>query len=669
MKSRFFIVIIFVLMSAVPGLGQRGVFDPNTFGGQDFYADQDSLSRTNEKVKSVPSIIKTWQLLDYGSLIRPTEIDTTSDFYQLYDPIFKRSISNTFTGKYGGAYQSNDFSQRTANSDFYFYRSFDAYAVFPGAIKYYNTTTPYTLLDYTQSENKNVRAETRFDVFFSANVNPKFNFNAFFNSSRSMGHYQKQEGKFNTFGLNMSYISDRFNSHFNLLFNKYQTEENGGLQADDQDLNEYEETVNYLVNLENAYSKIQSNIVRFTNEYKVGKKEEIETEDGDFYDSFRPITGFIHQIEISGNKRYYTDSGTGAFYENHYFNTQSTGDTVGYSRISNTFQIKFYEAPERKFTFTQRAFVGYDILSYSMPDYEIGAPQQNMPISYINRNDHNLFVGGGISRIDGDFWKWSGQAKIYLTGIRAGQTEINAYIDKPLRIWKDTTTLRIDGELNNIVPDYFQQHYNSNHFSWDNGFEATQEMIMKGKIHSQKLNLTLGANYSLFRNYIYNDSLAIPRQGGSEMLVFSAYANKDISTKHWLLRAQILWQKSTQENYLHLPDFAGYLSLNYRLVISKVLHTKIGFDVRYNTKFYADAFDPATGRFYWQDEKKIGNYPFLDAHINLKLKRTRAFFLVKNIGAGWIPGEYWTAPDYPLYRRVRGMGVVFRLGIAWSFYD
>lgn len=93
------------------------------------------------------------------------------------------------------------------------------------------------------------------------------------------------------------------------------------------------------------------------------------------------------------------------------------------------------------------------------------------------------------------------------------------------------------------------------------------------------------------------------------------------------------------------------------------MHTILGFDVRYNTKFYADAYEPATGRFHWQDKQKIGNYPFIDLHANLKLKRTRAFFQLKNAGSGIIPGDFWTAPDYPLYRRT------FRLGIAWSFYD
>ena len=147
------------------------------------------------------------------------------------------------------------------------------------------------------------------------------------------------------------------------------------------------------------------------------------------------------------------------------------------------------------------------------------------------------------------------------------------------------------------------------------------------------------------------------------MLVLAAYANKDFESRHWLLRTQVRWQKSSVEDYVHLPDLTGYLSVNYKTIISKVMHAVMGFDVRYHTEFYADAFDPATGRFYWQNQQKIGNFPIVNLHANLKLKRTRAFFQWMNAAAGLLDGNFWSAPDYPMYRRT------FRLGIAWSFYD
>lgn len=645
-------------MGILSGLAQYDDVSPKNFGSFKDTEENERDSLQQERInkrKKIPSIIRTWKLTGFGARMEETELDTSLNFYQVYDPVFQRSISNTFTGNLGGAYLSNDYFSRDPNSDFYFFRSYDVYARSPESIRYFNTTTPYTLLDYSQSENKNVRNETRFNVYHSQNANSKFNFAFIYDQARSTGQYQLQETKFHTIGFTTSYISDRFNSHLNILFNRHESQENGGLQPG-QDLNEYKETETYLVNLADAYSEIQNNTVSFTNEYKLGKTEEAETEKGEVYEIFRPITGLIHQFEYSGNKRFYTDNDANLeFYPAVYRDSTATHDTVSYNRLTNIFQLKFYEAPGRKFTFSKRAYVGSDAISIELPGKESDVLKQE--------NQHNLFVGGGISRTEGEFWKWNAEGKIYLTGFRSGQTELSAYIYKPLKIGNDTTSLYVDCKLNTIVPDYFIQDFRSNHYEWVNRFDNTNEMIIRSKIHSQEYDFTIGLNYALISNYIYNDSLALPRQGSREMLVLAAYANKDFISRHWLIRAQLLWQSSSQKDYLHLPAFTGYLSLSYKTIISKVMYANIGFDVRYNTEFFADAYEPATGRYYWQDKQKIGNYPFIDLHANLKLKRTRAFFQLKNAGSGLLSGDFWSAPDYPLYRRT------FRLGIAWSFYD
>jgi hypothetical protein len=167
----------------------------------------------------------------------------------------------------------------------------------------------------------------------------------------------------------------------------------------------------------------------------------------------------------------------------------------------------------------------------------------------------------------------------------------------------------------------------------------------------------------LIGNYIYNDKNVLPAQAGSELLVLSAYLNKDFESDHWVVRMQGLIQKANNENMVHLPTFAGFASINYRTIVSKVLYFQLGADVRYNSAFYADAYDPGTSRFYLQNSQKIGNYPYVDLHANLKLKRTRIFFNLLNAGSGLVGNNYFVAPDYPYYRRT------FRLGLAWSFYD
>lgn len=660
MSGKYIYIVLAALLIVIQAQAQfkpEGLPSGGSIGGN---TEQDSgteisqdknLEKENKKNKpKIPSVIKVWELKDQGAKIKPSELDTALIFFHIYHPFELLSISNIFTGNNGGAYESNDFFKRTYNSDFSLTRSFDAYWLTPSQIKYFNTTTPYSLLDYTQSGS--AKNETRFNVTHSQNVNNKFNFGLIYNQTRSQGQYPKQENKFHNIGIMTSYNSNQFISHSNIIFNRLQGQENGGIVAG-QLLNIVPETGDFIVRMDDAVNKLQNNNFYTSNEYRLGKT--VEADSAEFVvEAFIPRVGFIHELEYSGNKRKFTkDNARSVFFENTYLDTLRTNDSVKYSRITNIFQIKSYEAPDRKYTFGKRAYIGNDQLWYRFSTLD----------KYYPEKQSNTFVGGGIFRNEGKFWQWEADGRIYITGYRAGQTELNGYINKPLRIGMDTTSLRIEGSVKTLVPDYFDQYFYSNHFEWTNNFNNINEVRLGATIHSQQYKTTVGANYALIGNYIYNDEQALPAQASSELMVLSAYLNKDFDAKHWFIRTQLLVQKASNERTIHLPSVAGFISMNYRTIWSKVMYTQLGIDTRYNTSFYADAYQPGTARYYLQSTQKIGNYPYIDLHVNLKLKRTRFYFKIMNAASGLVGDNYYAAPDYPFYRRT------YRIGVAWSFYD
>ena len=654
-KYIYIIIAAVLLVSQVDAQVRQGVSNMNRQNNSGVNSGSDSetsskRNKTPEKPK-VPSHIKTWEIHDQGSLIERKDLDTTLTFYHVYQPIYQKSISNTFTGNNGGAYISNDFFNRTYSSDFYFTRSFDAYWLTPSQIRYFNTTTPYSLLDYSQSENRLKKNETRFNVLLTQNVNKKFNFGFIYNQTKSQGQYLNQLNKFHNLGLISSYTSNNFLSHSNIIFNRLQGQENGGLEAN-QTITDSEPTENYSVKMDDALNKLQNNNIYTVNEYRLGKTIEADSA-ANIKESFIPRVGFMHEFELSNNKRGFTKTDPKDFFKNRYDNDTLTHDSTRYTRVTNIFQIKFYEAPDRKYTFGKRAYIGNDQLWYNF----------SSSTGYYPTKQSNTFIGGGIFRNQGKFWQWEANGRIYLTGYRSGQTELSGFINKPLKIGRDTTSLRIEGSLKTLVPDYYERYFYSNHFQWRNSFDNINEMIIRSSIRSQEYKTTIGANYALIGNYIYNGKDTLPAQASSELLVFSAYLNKDFESDHWLVRMQGLIQKANNDNLVRLPAFAGFMSINYRTIISKVMHFQLGVDTRYNSAFYADAYEPGTARFYQQNSQKIGNYPYIDLHANLKLKRTRVFFNLLNAGSGLVGNNYFMAPEYPYYRRT------FRLGIAWSFYD
>ncbi len=662
MRMKYIYIILFIILfghsawaqSGVPSFNQSGIdnYDP------DMYEEEDEEKEEEEEhnpADTIPSFISAWTIGQDGSLFKPSQLDTSLVYFHLYEPVFAQNISPETTGNVGSYYQYADFFKRKYDNDFYFSRNVEAYLRLPSNIQYLNTTTPYSVLTYGQNGNKNSRAETLFNIDHSQNINPNLNFRFQYNTDNSTGHYQSQATRMNSMALSTTYRGDRFNSHVAFMTNRHRAEENGGLQPDQGNLNIYDETETFLVNMTNANSEVNNKTFSTVNEYKLGKVESVDDGTGYLVERFRPITGFIYKLEYSSNFRSFNETAPNYdFFDYTYYDSIATADTIRYNRLTNIFQLKFYENPDKKYTFSKRLFVGNDIVTAKMYDATLEAEGQDRM--------YNSYVGGGIAREEGDFWTWDVSGKLYFTGFKAGQTELNGFIQKPVHIKSDTTTLSIEAELNSLAPDYFQDNYMSNHYKWQNRFNNTNEMIVRGKINSQRAQMSLGFNYALIDNYIYNNTSSTPEQLSGELLVLSAYLNKDFDSKHWFIRSQLQWQSSNRDA-LRLPTFTGLLTIDWKFTVAKVLFNRIGFDVRYNTAYYADAYNPATGQFYLQDEQQIGNYPITNLHYDFKLKRARFFFQLMNVTSGLLDGNYWSAPDYPLYRRS------FRFGLAWSFYD
>jgi hypothetical protein len=130
----------------------------------------------------------------------------------------------------------------------------------------------------------------------------------------------------------------------------------------------------------------------------------------------------------------------------------------------------------------------------------------------------------------------------------------------------------------------------------------------------------------------------------------------------------LVYQKTDNEIILGLPKIAFYNStylkhmFNFRATGGKLL-TMIGFDLFYNTKYYANAYMPSLTSFYRQTEKKLGNYPYFDAFLNVKLKRLRVYIKFEHLNSGWIDKNYFSVLHYP--RNERNL----KFGLSWTFYD
>lgn len=629
------------------------------------------------KKEEIPPGVRMWYLTGEGAFQDSTKLDTLQDYFHIYHPVYKDIITATFLGNYGNPAIDNNYFGRDYNSSYFFMQSREAYLYSPSELEYYNTRTPYTRFDFSQSENKSKNNETRFDVIHSQNISPYWNFAFRTNMEKSQGQYVSQDSKNKMVALYTSYNKDNWNVYGGFLYSSVQNEENGGLVADSL-LNEDRDPEYWAVNLTESESKLSNTSYFMNAEYRLGKR--IEYEDGDH--DFIPTAGLIYSFQYDRNKhQFYEDEEDNSFWDNTYYGDEYKMDSIRFNRVRNIVQLKQYEHPDKKYTFGKRAYVGHEYNNGSMAEEYVENPvQMDYPIetfgldlngwepdSIVLRSDikySNFFVGGGIFRETGKFWNWNFDGKFYFAGRNAGQVELHGDISKPFTFLNDTTSsITFTGAIENMVPDYFQDNFNSNHFQWSNNLDMEQRMTVGANFNMKDRRLEIGANYAIVNNLLYNDTLGIPNQTKNEISVLSAYLDKDFVLKNFHFRTRILWQKASNEEYLHLPEWSAFVSTFYQFTVSKVLLTQIGADARYNTKYYADAYAPSTGLFHLQNETQYGNYPYIDVYASVRLKRTRVFFKWVNVSTNFIDGVFMTAPHYPMNRST------FRLGVSWAFYD
>ena len=648
------IVLLFALLIPYNSISQ--IFE-------EFEVDKEESEEEVKKPSNIEPGIRLWQINDFGAFQDSMKLDTLLDNYQIYNPALKNSITSSFVGNYGTPALNNDFFDRNSNVDFLFFQSREVYLLTPAIVQYHNTKTPFTRLDFGQSGNKSVKNETRFNFLHTQNVNPYLNFTLQINMAKSAGQYNAQESKNNFITLYSSYNRDNLNVYAGFITNTVKNNENGGITKDSL-LLEVPKSELINTNLEASTTNLKGTYYYVNGEYRFGKIIETEKDSG----LFRPIFGIFVGSQYERHQQKFSDEeeAKNTFFENTYYDDAYITDSIRFNKLDNVIQLKQYENAERKTSFGKRAFLGIDFINTTTPgrDSARTAGVDTNRYESIVKNYSNLYVGGGIFREKGKFWTWNFDGKIFLIGQKAGQTELSGTISKPFKILKDSlASLVIGGFINNKAADYFQEEFYSNHFRWNNNFNMEQRMDVNGSIISPRFKLKLSGNYAIINNFIYNNYEGIPSQTDKELLVLSAFADKDFNYRNLHFRVRALWQKASNEEFIHLPDFSGFVSAYYKFVISKVMFTQIGFDTRYNTMYYADAYAPSTGLFYLQNEKKYGNYPYIDVYANLRLKRTIVFFKMVNVGTGFLDGEYMTTAHYPMPRSS------FRFGLSWLFYD
>ncbi|HBG86504.1 MAG TPA: hypothetical protein DDW62_03045 [Marinilabiliaceae bacterium] len=622
----------------------------------------------------IKHIIKNWHLADQGTRADSVPVDTLSAGFQIFNPAYRAAIANVQLGNIGAAWMPAMVSEMSLSRPFVFVENLRHVFTPPEEWLYFNTTTPYTNLYYQYSGPK-ARSEEVLSVLFTQNINRKWNFGFNYDLTSSIGKYNAQKVDNRHFRFFSSYSGEKYEVHGGYVYNKAAHLENGGIVDEDHVLNpdsyDWGKSNNIPVRFYSASNRVDNHRLYLNQALKIGTVAVGRRED---QTTKMPLGTAIHSLHINRNRRVHqidnlakliNESEGDFFYKNIYADSTATRDSVYYTSVSNTIQLKFNEEANALLRFGLRAYITNEIESYKFPVEPLEYGNFSTPPKYRLGDDNSstTLIGGQIFKNLGQNFRWNAGMRFFFQGYRSGDSELTGAAESRFRVMKDSAAVFANGGLYLTSPSFFETRYYSNHFKWSENFDKVQTMRLGGgvKIPTRRLELTTEARF--INDYVFWNNEALPEQTSAFLTLIEFKLFKHFTLANLHSKNTILYQISSHQTIVPLPEWSIYSSNYFENKLFKVLFFQLGFDLRYNSSWYAPAYMPATGRFYVQNQRKVGDYPFVDVFLNMQLKRARIFIKYDHVNMGTPSNQYFHTVSYPASPRA------LRFGVSWNFYD
>lgn len=596
--------------------------------------------------------VKTWHVTDRFAVADTVPVDTLHLNYQNSNPIDRFSIANSYNGNLGSPIQPKLYFDRPANTDFIFSNAYFPYVMDVKHATFYNTKTPYSNIDYNTG-GTTYREEDHIKFLFTANTHKNFNFGTTLDYIYAPGEYNNQGSQRFAGSLFGNYQGKHYSATGLIATNNLSNYENGGIENTKDITSPIGVATAVIPTNFIGYSNYKLNQLFYNQQYSVGIERPVRINEDSVRMDYVPVTRFLHTLKFDDARKRYYEPGLVAkpFYANSYY--KQTNDTSALQTLTNTVSVSMEEEFNKWMNFGLTAFIENEIQNYTF----------NKDSLVNNMFQSSTKVGGILSKQRGQLFKYNILGELSFLGYKAGDFRLEGNVGGFLKLWSDSVSLVANGFVRSDKPSYFLEHYDSNHFRWNNNFANIYRTHIGGTFSIPTRLFSLNVSVENITQYVYFDSIAKPVQFSGNVQVLAVNLKQDFHFGKFALENNIVYQLSSQPGVLPLPYLTLYHNLYFHDVWFHVLSMQLGVNVRYHSAYYAPSYMPATGQFYTQATTKIGNYPVVNAYINFHLKRTRFFLEYYHINQKFTNDAYFSMPNYPIDP------AIIKWGISWNFYN
>ncbi len=627
----------------------------------------DSLKRRDA---NEDSITVRYRFLDST---RNYRLDSTIDDFTRR---FVLSATDVFLGNTGTAARSILFTPNLKPGWDPGFHSFDIYKWTLEKVKFYNTTRPYSELNYMLAS----RSEQTIELLHTQNIKPNWNFLFQYRLINSPGFFKNQKTNHNNYTVSSRYqsINKRYTAYLVLLGNKLQSGENGGIddiraRLDDPDFKDRYNITPRLggdppfgrsffgtdVGTGNRYNEFN---VLLRQQYDFGRKDSLVT-DSTVVPLFYPRLRFEHTFTYGQYKYQFTDLvGDSLYYKTNYNIT--LGAPVDTFRVQDQW----------------KEFIN-DFSIYQFPDannlqqfFKVGISVQNIikERETGNLGLYNLFGHAEYrNRTRDQKWDIEANGKLYFTGLNAADFEASASLQR--FIGKKIGYAQIGFENVNRTPSFlFDPRSNFYLMPAAVDFKKENTTHLFASLFKPSSRLKLAGHYYLLTNYTYVSDYYKLQQANALFNFLQVSLQKTVKLgKRWNWHADIYFQQVIGNAPVNVPLVFTRNRIAYEGNLGfKNLDIAIGLEGRYHTPYKADGYSPVLGQFSYQDTLSISNLPDISLYMNFRIRSFKLFARFDNLntaslsnGGFGFTNNNLAAPGYAY------PGMVFRLGIYWGFVN
>lgn len=636
--------------------------DPDDESTKGSYNPSDSLLNVGN-----PLNVKTYSFYDnYIGFQTPRVIDTILHNLEYYNPTkqalhFYQDLGITGSASYPLVLQFNPDISSTLGI-----HSFDPYLRDISDVELIETPSPFTQLSYVQSAKKeNILRVQHVQSF----VNKQLKVGMDFKLYNTEGYYSNQTKDVKNFSTYIDYSTkDKRYSVRGIYFdNKLVLQENGGIVYDSLYSKNLETNRQIItVNLSSAENYVKYSGVGIQQNFYIAKAEpdfsaipdtNILKLDGysvyhykkPYFDPITPLGRLTHTFLYSKEAYVYSDNeGSSNFYTdlpNFPVGVTSVFDSISHSKIENVFE---YSNAGYKDKIDNPKFLAYSF-GIGLVTNRYGQDTIVSTVSELNpQGKLQIFLTNKISLFGSGIYSYrSDNSSSYLF---EGHSEI--------AVKKNSVDLSFISS--STQAPWFYQHFYSSYFQWENNFQNQKQQEINFLYKRPSTQIT--ANLGLIHDYLYFDTTITPQQFNVPISFYSLSAYQSIKMGNFGIDLNLVYQGVSESSIIRVPKLYSNTKFYYtNILFDGALDLELGINIRYYSKYYANAYMPALRAFYIQDDQLFGDYPYVDLIVNAKIKRARIFFKYEQFNASYMPQNYFIGPHYPNPDASISFGVIWQL--------